>query len=303
MLLNDLPPPPAVKDVNTKDFSKEVMEASLSAPVVVDFWATWCGPCKQLGPILEKAVAATKGKVRMVKVDIDQNQQLAAQMGIQSIPAVFAFYQGQPVDGFMGNQPESTVKAWVERLAKLVGGKGAAGGDPLAEALALAGQMVADANYTEANEIYTEVLAHDANNGVAYAGLVQIAFLQGQTEVAAQLLADVPESLAKAKELEPFRAQLALLKQAEEAGPVAELEAKLKANPADPEIRYDLAVVLHAKGGSAAAIDHLLHIIRANRTWNEDAARKQLVTIFEALGFMHELSVEGRRKLSAILFK
>jgi len=295
------PAPLAVKDVSTKDFLIEVIEGSRDKPVVVDFWAPWCGPCKTLGPILEKNIANTNGAVRMVKVDIDQNQQLAAQMGIQSIPAVFAFYKGQPVDGFMGNQPESTVKSWVDRLAKLAGG--AVGQSPVEEALSAAEEMLSEGQAAEAQAVYAQILQHDDHCAAAYAGLARAALALNDPEQAREILAEVPADLQDAKELQPVRTQLDLLAQAATLGGVGELEAAVTAAPDNHEKRLELAQALHAKGRSGEAIDHLLESIKRDRKWNEEAARKQLVTLFEALGYSHELSVEGRRKLSSVLFK
>lgn len=291
----------AVKDISTKEFVPEVIKASLEQPVLVDFWAPWCGPCKQLGPVLEKAVAATGGKIKLVKMDIDENPQLAQQMGIQSIPAVYAFYKGQPVDGFLGVQPESAIKQFLDKVIRLSGGgaKGAA----IAEVLAEAGRFLAEGNIEEANGLYAEVLGQEPNNAAAYAGLIKIALALGQPEEAQAMLDEAPEEIRNAKELGAVKAQLGLNKQAASAGPIGELMEAVLANPNDHQKRYDLAVALHAKGRSEEAIDHLLESIRRESKWNDEAARKQLVTIFEALGFMHDLSVAGRRKLSAILFK
>jgi len=297
----DTTPPLLVKDISTKDFVAEVIKASADQPVLVDFWAPWCGPCKNLAPVLEKVVAATKGKVKLVKMDIDQNQQLAAQMGIQSIPAVYAFYKGQPVDGFMGVQPEGSIKSFVDKLIKLSGG--GAQGEAISKAVEEADTLLAAGNIEEANNIYAEALAHDPSHAGAYAGLVKIALAIGQSEEAQAMLDEAPEAIARSTELDGVRAQLALAQQAEKAGPIDTLLQAVNANPDDHASRYDLAVALHAKGDSEAAIDHLIEIIKRNKSWNEEAARKQLVTIFEALGLMHELTIAGRRKLSAVLFK
>jgi len=290
-----------IKDVSTKEFVPEVVRASLEQPILVDFWAPWCGPCKQLAPVLEKAVAATGGKVKLVKVNIDDNQQLAAQMGIQSIPAVYAFYKGQPVDGFLGVQPESAIKAFLDKLIKVSGG-GAAGA-AIAEALAEADRLLADNQLDEANGVYAEILAQEPEHAGAYAGLVKIALALGQPDEAEAMLAEAPPSIVNAKELAGVKAQLELSRQAAQSGPIAELMEAVLASPDDHQKRYDLAVALHAKGRSEEAIDQLIESIRRDRKWNDEAARKQLVTIFEALGVMHELTVAGRRKLSSILFK
>ena len=290
-----------VKDITTQEFVPEVVKASLEQPVLVDFWAPWCGPCKQLGPVLEKAVAATGGKVKLVKMDIDQNPQLAQQMGIQSIPAVYAFYKGQPVDGFLGVQPESTIRQFLDKLIRISGG--GAVGAALAEILADAEKFLTEGNIEEANALYASVLEQDPVNAAAYAGLMKIALALGQPEEAQAMLDEAPDEIRNAKELGGVKAQLELSRKAVDAGPVGELMEAVLAHPDDHQKRYDLAMALHAKGRSAEAIDQLLESIRRDRKWNDEAARKQLVTIFEALGFMHELSVDGRRKLSAILFK
>jgi putative thioredoxin len=301
-LLSDLPAPlPATKDISTKEFAQEVIKASLDQPVLVDFWAPWCGPCKQLTPVLEKAVAASAGKVRLVKLNIDENQQLAAQMGIQSIPAVFAFYKGQPVDGFMGAQPESAIKAFITKLIKLSGG-GAAGA-ALAETLTQANAALELNDIETANNLYADILTADPNHAGAYAGLMKIALAVGQADEAQAMLDEAPPEIANSPELAGVKAQLALATQAQQAGPLDELQQAVTLNPANHAARYDYAVALHAAGQSEAAIDELLTIIKQERNWNEDAARKQLVTIFEALGLMHELTIAGRRKLSAVLFK
>lgn len=301
MNLTPLATESTVKDISTKDFVPEVVRASLDQPVLVDFWAPWCGPCKQLGPLLEKAVAATNGKVKMVKMDIDENPQLAQQMGIQSIPAVYAFYKGQPVDGFMGLQTESAIKQFLDKLIRLSGG-GAAGA-AVAEALAEADKLLEENQIEDANAIYAEILGQEPNNASAYAGLVKIALALGQPEEAEAMLLEAPPEIAKAKELIGVRAQVELTRKAAQTGPLSELMEAVVAAPDDHQKRYDLAVALHANNRSEEAIDHLIESIRRDRKWNDEAARKQLVTIFEALGFMHDLSVAGRRKLSSVLFK
>mgnify|MGYP000961317923 CR=1 FL=1 len=294
------PTPSTIKDISTKEFAAEVIKASLEQPVLVDFWAPWCGPCKQLAPVLEKVVAATRGKVKLVKLNVDENQQLAAQLGIQSIPAVFAFYKGQPIDGFMGGQPESALKAFIDKLVKLSGG-GAAGA-ALAQMLEQANTALAQMDIETANTLYADILATDPTHAAAYAGLIKVALAVGQPDEAKAMLNEAPPEIASSKELDGVRAHLALAEQAQQAGPLEELAAAVTAQPDNHAKRYDYAVALHAAGRSEEAIDQLLEIIKRERGWNEDAARKQLVTIFEALGLMHDLTVAGRRKLSAILF-
>jgi putative thioredoxin len=293
-----VPAPAAIKDISTKDFAAEVIKAE--APVLVDFWAPWCGPCKQLGPVLEKVVAAQNGKVKLVKMDVDQNQQLAAQLGIQSIPAVFAFWRGQPVDGFMGVQPESAIKAFVERLVKLSGGKLPG----LDEVLAKADEALEAGDIETANEIFATVLEQDPVNATAYAGLIKVAIAAGQAGEAKAMLAEAPPEIANAKELAGVRAQLELAdKPKGDASQLAELMATVTTQPDNHQARYDLALALYGAGQIEAAIDHLVESVKRDRKWNEEAARKQLVTIFEALGPMHEETIAGRRKLSSVLFR
>lgn len=291
---------PLAKDVSTRDFVPEVMRASMEQPVLVDFWAPWCGPCKQLTPVLEKAIAATKGKVKFVKVNIDENQQLAQQMGIQSIPAVYAFYKGQPVDGFLGVQPESAVKQFIDKLLKLGGGQQA---EAVAAALAEAEGLLEQKDVEGANAIFAEILAHDENNAPAYAGLIRVALLMNNVDEAQAMLDEAPDTMKNDKALAAVAAQLSLVRQAEQAGSTTELAATVEKNPDDHQARYDLAIALNAKGEFEPAIDQLLEIIRRNKTWEDDKARQQLFVIFAALGPMHDLSVAGRRKLSSILFK
>ena len=293
------PAAPLVRDVDAKDFAAEVLLASQEVPVLVDFWAPWCGPCKQLAPVLEKAVTAAQGKVRLVKMDIDRNPGVAGQLGIQSIPAVFAFFQGRPVDGFVGVQSDAAVKQFVERLAKLAGGANTA----IAEALAEAEGMLEGGRLDEAGEIYTAILQHDATNAPAFAGLLKVLVAQGQSELAEEMLAKAAPELANDKALQSVKAQLQLLAKVADAGPVGELSEAVLADPAAHDKRFKLAQALVAANRHEEAIDHLIEIIRRDRAWNEEAARKELLTVFEALGHMHELSVAGRRKLSAVIFR
>ena len=288
--------PDVVKETTTQAFVKDVIEESRRQPVLVDFWAPWCGPCKQLTPVLEKAVKGAKGKAKLVKMNIDDHPSIPGQMGIQSIPAVIAFVNGQPIDGFLGALPESQVTAFIERLIKdRVGGEEK---DQLKEADA----ALLDGDATTAAEIYAEVLAKDATNAHALAGLARAYVETGAIEQAKQTLALVPQSKQNDAAVAAARAALELAEQAKSLGPLAELEQKVAANPLDHQARFDLAVALNAQGRRQEALDHLLEIVRRDRKWNDDGARKQLVQLFDAWGPTDEATVEGRRRLSSILF-
>jgi putative thioredoxin len=285
-----------VKDSSEATFLQDVIEASQTTAVIVDFWAPWCGPCKTLGPALEAAVNAAGGKVKMVKIDVDQNQMLAQQLRIQSIPMVYAFWQGQPVDGFQGAVPPSEVKKFVDRMAALSGDGG------LAEALEAAEQMLDEGAVADAAETFAAILGEEAENAAAYAGLVRCHLALGQLEQAETMLAAVPAAMAKAKEIEAARAQLELAKQAANAGPEAELRAVVAANPQDRQARFDLALALHAAGKVDEAVDELLDLFRLDREWNDSAAKAQLMTIFEALKPTDPIVLKGRRRLSSMIF-
>jgi len=285
-----------VKDTTTQGFVKDVIEESKLQPVLVDFWAPWCGPCKQLTPILEKAVNAAKGKVKLVKMNIDDHPAIPGQMGIQSIPAVIAFANGQPVDGFMGALPESQVVAFLERLTK---GKV---GNEEADLLKAADAALVEGNPAVAAEIYAQLLAADSGNIHALAGLVRCYVETGALEQAKQTLALVPEAKRNEAPVAAARAALDVAEQAKTLGPLAELEEKVLANGLDHQARFDLAVALNAKGKRAEAADHLLQIVKRDRKWNDDGARKQLVQFFEAWGPTDEATLDGRKRLSSILF-
>ncbi|MCG5241007.1 thioredoxin family protein [Azospirillum doebereinerae] len=291
-----------VKDSSDRAFMVDVIEASQSVPVIVDFWAPWCGPCKQLGPVIEKVVRAAKGAVRLVKIDTDKDPMIASQLRVQSIPAVFAFFQGRPVDGFMGAKPESELKAFVEKLVKLAKSAGAGADDPLEEALLQAKEMVEEGDLQGAMDLYSQILQADPENAAAYAGIVRCFIAAQDLEKARTMLDRAPEGIAKDKELANVRAELDLLEQAADAGPIAELQEAVDAAPDDHQARFDLAMALFAAGRREEAVDALLHIVRRDRTWNEDGARKQLVKFFEAFGPTDPLTVQTRRKLSTILF-
>ena len=285
-----------VKDTTTQTFVKDVIEESRRQPVLVDFWAEWCGPCKQLTPVLEKAVKAAKGKVKLVKMDIDKHPAIPGQMGIQSIPAVIAFVNGQPADGFLGALPEGQVTAFIERITK-----DKLGGDAQ-DLLKTADAALAAGNAAEAVELYAEVLQEEPGSVPALAGLARAYVETGAIEQAKQTLALVPEAKRNDAAVAAARSALEVAEQAKSVGPVAELEQKVAANPADHQARFDLAVALNAAGKRKEAADQLIAIVKRDRKWNDDGARKQLVQFFEAWGPADEATIEGRRKLSSILF-
>jgi putative thioredoxin len=291
--------PDLIKETTTQTFVKDVIEESKRQPVLIDFWAPWCGPCKQLTPIIEKAVRAAGGKVKLVKMNIDEHPAIPGQMGIQSIPAVIAFVNGQPADGFMGAVPESQVTAFI---AKLTAGMPDAGEPNIAEILGEADAVLAEGDPAAAAQIYAEVLAVDAANIPALAGLAKCYVATGAIEQAKQTLALVPEAKRNDAAVKAVQASLDLAEQAQAVGPVTELEQKVAANPLDHQARFDLATALNASGNRTEATEQLLAIIKRDRKWNEDGARKQLVQFFEAWGPADEATVEGRKRLSTVLF-
>jgi len=293
------PPADLIKETTTQTFVKDVIEESRRQPVLIDFWAPWCGPCRQLTPILEKAVRAAKGRVKLVKMNIDEHPAIPGQMGIQSIPAVIAFVGGQPADGFMGAIPEGQVNAFIDKLTK---GMPAAGEPDIAEILKEAEAVLAEGDPAAAAQIYAEVLGLDATNITALAGLAKCYVMTGAIEQAKQTLAMVPESKRNDAAVKAVEAAIALAEQAQSVGPVTELERKVAANPLDHQARLDLATALNAQGKRHEATDQLLEIVRRDRKWNDDGARKQLVQFFEAWGGADEATVEGRKRLSTILF-
>ncbi len=294
-----------VKNATTQTFMADVVDASHDQPVIVDFWAPWCGPCKQLGPVLEKAVREARGAVRMVKVNIDENPEIAQQMRIQSIPVVYAFAQGRPVDGFVGAVPESQVKQFVKRLIQSAGG--AAPESPVDQALDQAKRLMDAGDMATAGGLLAQVLQHDPQNGVARARLARCLVAGGDAKRARQTLdAIAPDKLkdpAVANEAGAARAALELAEGAGKArGSIEQLKEKLAGDPNDHQARIDLALALYAAGNGDAAVDELIESIRRNRAWNEEAARKQLLKLFEAFGHADPRTAAGRRKLSSVLF-
>ena len=288
--------PGAVVDSTPQTFTADVIDASMEQPVIVDFWAPWCEPCKTLGPTLEKIVNAAQGKVKLVKVDIDQNQEIAMQMRIQSIPAVFAFKNGQPVDGFVGAQSESQVKSFVERLT------GPIGPTPVEQAMEQAQKALDEEDFNSASNIYSQVLKHAPDEAAAVAGMARSLLGMGDAAGAREVLDAVDDKLAAHADIEGARAALELAERSEESGDETELRTRLEADENDHQARYDLAMAHYAQARNEEAIDELLEIVKRARSWNEEAAREMLLQIFEALGPTHELTVAGRRKLSSILF-
>jgi putative thioredoxin len=288
-----------IKETTTQAFVKDVVEESKRQPVLIDFWAPWCGPCRQLTPILEKAVRAAKGRVKLVKMNIDEHPAIPGQMGIQSIPAVIAFVGGQPADGFMGAVPESKVTEFID---KLTAGMPGAGEPDIAGILKEAETLLAEGDAATAASVYAEVLSLDAANIAALAGLAKCHVATGAIEQARQTLELVPAAKREDAAVKAVQAAVDLAEQAKALGPVTELQQKVAANPLDHQARFELATALNAAGDRAEATNQLLEIIKRDRKWNEDGARKQLVQLFEAWGPADEATVEGRKRLSTILF-
>jgi putative thioredoxin len=290
---------PNIRNTSLETFAADVLEASREVPVIVDFWAPWCAPCKQLGPALEKAVNEAKGAVRLVKVNIDENQEIARQLRIQSIPTVYAFKNGQPVDGFMGAIPESQIKSFVQTL---IGNGGHGGADHAAEILAAADKAFAAGDISQAAQAYAHVLQDEPGHPKAAAGLAKCYLKSGDLERAKNTLQLVRPDDAADEAVRAVEAELKLREQAANLGDADALKARLAANPNDHQARYDLALALDAKADREAAIETLLELVRRERKWNDEAARKHLVTLFEAMGPADPRTVAARRKLSSILF-
>ena len=293
-----------IKDVSEENFMTDVVDASNEVPVIVDFWAPWCGPCKTLGPMLEAAVTRAKGAVKMAKINVDENQRLAsalAQQGLplQSIPTVVAFYQGRPLDMFQGALPQSEIDAFLKRIAEAAGGTADGG---LGEALEAAEQMLEEGAAEDAAQIFAAVMGEDDKNAAAYGGLARCHVALGDLEQAEAVLNGAPAEIASAPEIEAAFAQIELARQAQNAGPVAELRAAVEADPSNLQARFDLAQALHAAGDAEAAVNELLDIFRRDREWNEGAAKAQLFTIFDALKANDPVVLNGRRKLSSLIF-
>jgi putative thioredoxin len=291
--------PGAIKDVSFASFEADVIAASDKQPVIVDFWASWCGPCKQLGPLLEKTVAATKGRAVMVKVNIDENPEIAQALRIQSIPTVYAFYKGRPIDGFMGAVPESQLKKFIDKVLQQAGSPQ---GDETEHLLAMAEAAFTAGQPAQAQQIFAEVLAEDAANPLARGGLARVAIAAGQHDTARAILKEAPTAVKNHAALHAAQSALDLAEQSAKTGPVLDLQKTLEKNPEDHQARFDLALAYYAAGLREKAVDELLEIVRRDRAWNEEAARKQLVKLFEAFGLMDPLSIDARKRLSSLLF-
>jgi putative thioredoxin len=288
-----------VKEVSEASFMQDVVEASKERPVIVDFWAPWCGPCKTLGPQLEEAVKAANGAVTMAKVNVDENQAIAGQMQVQSIPTVFAFSNGQPVDGFQGAVSASEIKAFVDRVVAANGGEVESGLD---SAVTSAEQMLDDGEFEAAIETFSAILEEDANNIKSYIGLIKCHIAVGDLDQAEAILNGIPLEISQSPEIEAVHAQIELAKQAQDAGPINELSLLVEKNPDDNDARFKLAQALHGAGQVEDAVDQLLELFKRDREWNDGAAKAQLFTIFEALEPNNEIVLNGRRKLSSLIF-
>jgi len=293
-------PADLINDTTEANFMADVVEASKEVPIIVDFWAPWCGPCKTLGPMLEEAVKAAKGAVKMVKVNVDEAQAISGQLQIQSIPTVYAFYQGQPIDGFQGALPGSEIKEFVDRV--IAAGGGEAPGETLNAAVEAAEEMLTEGAAVDAAQTFAAILEESPNNAAAYGGLVRAHIAMDDLDQAEAILNGAAAEISSSAEVEAAHAQLELARQAANAGPVAELSAVVEAEPDNLQARFDLAQALHAAGQTQEAVDHLLGIFRKDREWNDGAAKTQLFTIFDALKPNDPVVLNGRRKLSSMIF-
>lgn len=303
MDLNLTAPTPAadlIKDTTEATFMADVVDASQTTPVIVDFWAPWCGPCKTLGPQLEAAVVAAKGAVKMVKIDVDKAQGIAGQLQIQSIPTVYAFYKGQPIDGFQGAVPQSEITAFVDRVIKAAGGE--APTDTLNDAVEAAEEMLTEGEAADAAQTFAAILGEDPMHAGAYGGMVRAHIAMGELDQAEGLLNGAPIEISKAPELEAAHAQLELARQAQDAGPVTELMAAVEADANDHQARFDLAKALQATGDAEGAVNQLLELFKRDREWNDGAAKTQLFVVFDALKPNDPVVLNGRRKLSSMIF-
>ena len=302
MCIRDSSTPPAddlIQDVSEANFMEAVVDASQTTPIIVDFWAPWCGPCKTLGPALEAAVKQANGAVKMAKINVDENQMIAGQMRVQSIPTVYAFYQGQPIDGFQGALPGSEIKAFVDRVIEAVGGSADGG---LSDAIEAAEQMLAEGAAVDAAETFAAILGEDGMSAPAYSGLAQAYMALEDLDQAEAVLNGVPAEISDTPEIDAAHAQLALARQAQDAGPLGELLAAVEADENNHQARFDYAQALHAAGQVEEAVEQLLQLFRRDREWNEGAAKEQLFTIFDALKANDPIVLNGRRKLSSMIF-
>jgi putative thioredoxin len=298
--LNAKPQAPTdlIKDATDASFVADVIEASQTVPVIVDFWAPWCGPCKTLGPAIEAAVTRAAGRVKLVKIDVDANQVYAGQLRVQSIPTVYAFYQGRPVDGFQGALPPSEINAFVDKIAALAGPVD----DGLSAAIEAAEQMLVDGAAADAAETFAAILQEEPAHVAAYAGLVRSYLALGEVDQAEAILNGAPAEISTDPTLEALHAQITLLHEAANAGPLTELLAQVAADPANHQARFDLSVAQHANGQIAEAVDTLLELFRRDRDWNDGAAKTQLFKIFDARDAKDPIVLAGRRKLSSLIF-